>query len=53
MMFEGLAIEGVHLIRPDRHDDSRGSFSRVYCAEEFAKHGLELLGPPLAYPKSA
>lgn len=42
MRFLGTAIEGVHLIEVDKHEDARGSFTRIYCADEFQANGLEL-----------
>ncbi|HVS04209.1 MAG TPA: dTDP-4-dehydrorhamnose 3,5-epimerase [Thermoanaerobaculia bacterium] len=40
MTFETLAIEGAMLIRPQRLEDDRGWFARVFCAEELARQGL-------------
>ncbi len=40
MNFEPLNIEGAYKITPRKMGDSRGAFARVYCAEEFAKRGL-------------
>jgi dTDP-4-dehydrorhamnose 3,5-epimerase len=42
MRFVATPIAGVHAIEVDRHDDRRGYFARVYCADEFHAHGLEL-----------
>lgn len=42
MRFLGTSIQGVHIIEVDKHDDARGSFARIYCAEEFRANGLEL-----------
>lgn len=44
MIFEPAPLDGAFLIEPERAEDSRGFFARVYCAEEFQKHGLEPLG---------
>jgi dTDP-4-dehydrorhamnose 3,5-epimerase len=41
MKFEVLPLFGACLIKPERRDDQRGSFARVFCAREFAAHGLE------------
>jgi dTDP-4-dehydrorhamnose 3,5-epimerase len=38
--FRELEITGCWEITPEPHCDSRGSFSRVFCANEFAEHGL-------------
>jgi dTDP-4-dehydrorhamnose 3,5-epimerase len=40
MIFEPLAIDGAYKITPKKLGDSRGAFARVYCAQEFAQHGL-------------
>ncbi len=40
MIFEKLFISGVVLVKPEFREDSRGSFSRSFCAREFAEHGL-------------
>lgn len=41
MIFENLKLEGALLIRPDRHVDERGYFSRTYCRETFLARGLK------------
>ena len=43
MHFDPLPIAGGFLIRPDPVHDERGLFARVWCAEEFAKHGITTL----------
>jgi len=35
------ALEGAYLIHRDPFRDARGSFSRAFCAREFAEAGLE------------
>lgn len=40
MIFQEMKIPGAFLIEPERRDDERGFFARVYCEDEFAKHGL-------------
>lgn len=40
MRFNRTAIEGVVEVAIDWHRDERGGFGRVFCAEEFAVHGL-------------
>lgn len=40
MIFRETAIEGAFIIEPDRQEDERGFFARVYCREEFESHGL-------------
>lgn len=41
MRFTPLPIEGAMLVEPEPVRDERGSFARVWCAEEFARHGLD------------
>lgn len=36
------SLTGVFVIEPDRHCDERGFFARTFCAEEFARNGLEI-----------
>jgi dTDP-4-dehydrorhamnose 3,5-epimerase len=40
MIFEQLPLEGAFLIRPEKREDSRGFFARMFCQNEFANHGL-------------
>jgi dTDP-4-dehydrorhamnose 3,5-epimerase len=40
MKFEPLAIEGVFEVTPERREDARGFFARIFCEEEFAEQGL-------------
>jgi dTDP-4-dehydrorhamnose 3,5-epimerase len=35
------AIAGVHIVEPERREDSRGFFARTWCADEFTRHGLD------------
>jgi dTDP-4-dehydrorhamnose 3,5-epimerase len=46
MIFTPTALDGVWVIDPERHEDERGSFARIVCTEEFARHGL-----PTAFPQ--
>jgi dTDP-4-dehydrorhamnose 3,5-epimerase len=39
--FTELQVAGAFVVDPDPVSDDRGSFARVFCAEEFAEHGLE------------
>jgi dTDP-4-dehydrorhamnose 3,5-epimerase len=41
MQFFETKIPGATIVRPKPHLDSRGSFARVFCVDEFASHGLE------------
>ena len=40
MKFVPLAISGAYRIELDKREDERGFFARLFCAEEFAAHGL-------------
>ena len=40
MRFTQTEIPGAYLIEVESHADERGSFSRLWCADEFAAHGL-------------
>ena len=41
MQFEPAGLDGAWLIRVDPMRDSRGSFARTFCANEFGARGLE------------
>jgi dTDP-4-dehydrorhamnose 3,5-epimerase len=41
MIYHYTPIPGVFLIETERREDSRGWFSRTYCAEEFSDMGME------------
>jgi dTDP-4-dehydrorhamnose 3,5-epimerase len=41
MIFKPVNLSGAFVIEPERHEDSRGHFSRTFCVEEFRKHGLD------------
>lgn len=45
MRFRETALAGAYLIETEPHTDARGFFARVWCAREFAQHGL--LAPPV------
>ncbi len=40
MNFSPTQLAGVWLVDQDRRGDDRGWFARTWCAEEFARHGL-------------
>lgn len=40
MRFIPTKLEGVWVIEPQPHKDSRGLFARTYCAREFGEQGL-------------
>lgn len=41
MKFSETAIAGCFLIELEPRTDERGFFSRMYCADEFRRHGLD------------
>lgn len=41
MRFTATPLKGAYLINLDPRSDERGFFSRLFCSEEFTKHGLE------------
>lgn len=41
MILTPTSLAGCYVIEPQRQEDERGFFSRVYCAEEFALAGLD------------
>ena len=41
MIFNQASLPDVFLIKSEPQSDSRGSFTRTFCAEEFKKHNLE------------
>ncbi|MFO0687444.1 MAG: dTDP-4-dehydrorhamnose 3,5-epimerase family protein [Myxococcota bacterium] len=40
MEFEATKLAGAFLVRQTKRFDARGFFARVWCTEEFRKHGL-------------
>ena len=40
MIFREARLKGVYLIDLEKRGDDRGFFARVFCEEEFSKHGL-------------
>ena len=40
MKFIETKLEGAYLIEPERFEDKRGFFARIFCREEFEAHGL-------------
>jgi dTDP-4-dehydrorhamnose 3,5-epimerase len=41
VIFHENGIEGSFLVQSEPHGDDRGSFARVWCATEFAAHGID------------
>jgi len=40
MTFEETSLEGVFVVGAEQHADDRGFFARIWCPQEFARHGL-------------
>ncbi len=40
MIFHETKLKGSYVIEPERLEDSRGYFARMWCPEEFKTHGL-------------
>jgi dTDP-4-dehydrorhamnose 3,5-epimerase len=40
MIFTPTELDGATIVDPQRREDARGWFSRVFCEKEFAEHGL-------------
>jgi dTDP-4-dehydrorhamnose 3,5-epimerase len=41
VLFTETPLAGAFVIEPEARADERGFFARIWCQEEFAKHGLE------------
>lgn len=42
MIFHETRLAGAYVIEPEKRQDERGFFARIWCREEFAAQGLEL-----------
>ena len=53
MIFTETSLKGAYVIDLEPHEDHRGFFARMYCAREFAEHGLstEISQCNIAYTK--
>jgi dTDP-4-dehydrorhamnose 3,5-epimerase len=40
LTFDETCIEGAFIVEPEPRGDQRGRFARVWCAAEFADHGI-------------
>ena len=40
MIFERSTLAGVCLITPEKNQDDRGFFARIFCKQEFAEHEI-------------
>jgi dTDP-4-dehydrorhamnose 3,5-epimerase len=43
MRFSEIKVAGARVIDPEPHEDDRGRFMRVWCAREFAEHGIHFV----------
>jgi dTDP-4-dehydrorhamnose 3,5-epimerase len=43
MQFRQCTVEGAWLIQPTPHEDERGRFMRVWCAQELRQHGVDFI----------
>ena len=42
MIFTETALKGTYIIEPEKYEDDRGYFARVFCKKEFEAHGFKL-----------
>lgn len=42
MVFSKTSIDGVFIIEPEKREDGRGYFARVFCREELKKAGIDM-----------
>lgn len=42
MNFQPTLIAGAFVVEPQRVEDERGFFARVWCESEFARHGIQV-----------
>jgi dTDP-4-dehydrorhamnose 3,5-epimerase len=40
VIFKETKLKGAYVIKPERLEDERGFFARIFCQEEFERHGL-------------
>jgi dTDP-4-dehydrorhamnose 3,5-epimerase len=41
--FEPTSVAGAWLVKPEPHEDPRGSFARIFCSREFEGAGLQFV----------
>jgi dTDP-4-dehydrorhamnose 3,5-epimerase len=41
VIFRETLVPGVFVVEPEPREDHRGFFARIWCAREFAEHGLD------------
>jgi dTDP-4-dehydrorhamnose 3,5-epimerase len=53
MIFRETTLKGAYIIEPERREDSRGFFARVWCRKEFLAEGLngQLVQSNISYNK--
>ena len=42
MIFTKTALTGAYIVEPEKYEDNRGYFARVYCQNEFKSHGIRV-----------
>jgi len=42
MIFTETDLKGAYVIEPEKYEDERGYFARVFCQNEFESHGFKL-----------
>jgi len=42
MIFSETKLNGAYVIEPEKYEDERGYFARVFCENEFKSHGIKL-----------
>lgn len=55
MIFERTPIPGAFVIQPERREDERGFFARMWCRDEFAAQGIhvEMVQASLSHNRQA
>jgi dTDP-4-dehydrorhamnose 3,5-epimerase len=41
VIFTATILKGAFLIEPERREDERGFFARIWCRQEFEEHGID------------
>lgn len=42
MIFTETALKGAYIVEPEKYEDERGHFARVFCEKEFETYGFKL-----------
>lgn len=55
MIFAPTPLAGALIVEPERKADERGFFARIWCREEFARHGIEahVMQASISYNRTA